>query len=182
MDEAINSRRKAAEFYHRAGRKDNELFAYIETADCLSGGKWQYSETLELLDSVRYLIEGMDSDIIACYFESYIYPLKELGRNEEALDYYYYRHLKYKTDSEVLTRYENIAEIYLRLGNEDSMLHYIEKSREFPDYIDNSGYHDLLYKIAYAKGDLDSALKEMTIINKINLNRSDSALRQEIAL
>lgn len=68
LDEAINSRRKAAEFYHRAGRKDNELFAYIETADCLSGGKWQYSETLELLDSVRYLIEGMDSDIIACYF------------------------------------------------------------------------------------------------------------------
>ncbi len=183
VDEALSSRRRAAELFHRVGRRDNELYDYIVLADCLSGAKWQYEETLELLDSVRHLTEGMDSDMIACYFESYIEPLKELGRNEEALDYYY-RYLQYKISPGYWTDYEDIAEIYFKLGNDDSMMHYLERAKEFPheNYMDNASYHDVLYKIAYAKGDLDSALKEMTTINKINLNRSKNALRQEIAL
>ncbi len=181
VDEALSSRRRAAELFHRAGRRDNELYDYIVLADCLSGAKWQYEETLVLLDSVKPLTEGMDSDMIACYLESYIRPLYRLGRNEEALDYYY-RYLKYKTIPGDWTPYENIAEIYFKIGNEDSMIHYLERARENPNYMGNANYHRVLNDIAYAKGDIDSAYKELVRSNAVEQHATDSALRQEIAL
>lgn len=182
-EEALSNRRKAAEFYKKSAKPDNELFAYIQICDYISSNKGDYAYSINLLDSVRYLTVGMDSDIIASYLDSYIFPLSRLGRYEEALDYYYHSQ-NYKTRAYYLTDLEEIAEIYFHLGNEDSMKHYLERVRENPyvDYLDNSMYHFVLGNVARKKGDVDSALKEENRMLVIDQRKTSNALKQEIAL
>lgn len=179
---ATRHRRKAIDGYRNAGRSLNALYAQIDLARDYSIAR-KYEETLALLDSIEVGDAINDSIFMALYINSYILPLLETGRIDDAVDKYH-ESRKYRSVTARPEQYDFplISRLFLAADKIDSAEHYLAlaiKNSENGANSDIAQY--LMYEFDKKKNDYESALSHHEKMMKTYNDRLMNALKHNVA-
>ncbi|WP_300301084.1 hypothetical protein [uncultured Muribaculum sp.] len=125
MSKAISNRHVAAANFRLAGKKLNELYAFVDMAREY-GRDGRVERSIALLDSIMQNADTLSNPDLSGYIQdSYIWPLMKSGRTEEALQRFRKSRAVWPDGEDEIQDLPGIAIMYSRLGMPDSAEYFM---------------------------------------------------------
>ncbi len=172
LDIAIFHREKAYINYIKAQKKDKAIYSLINLArEYSSFGK--PNKAIDILNNAESDIEKNDSMLLGFLYDSYMYPLLNLGKTDDALTKFRLAQKFLGNNFSSYLDYPTASLIFINSGQIDSAEYYLKHATKH-----NESYHNAQYKLQKAKKNYIESIAEFEKMFNTHNEKVNKVLQQ----